>query len=352
MRYSGPVDDPWFEAHEPSTQTLKIEFDAREEVTTYHSKYPISVVGCACQYQYCGRTMSGTACTPLNGLDASLPKARAILKSPKQKAIIRRWTEVAGSVGDMSRVASALAGNVLLANQFGTIELHPLPNDHWIQELNHMFGTIMAALQIRNYRYAGGYGAESMPKVTPPWENQTWMCNSQKVRRSDYQSFSVLGIGIIIGLGAFIILVDLALSSVVGSIQRRFRKREHAPLEWDLLKTKTLQRLAYSGQGVEMQSGLNSIQPVLGASAAAAPYTTQGSLRRQNAPPTSKPPTVSDLTRSESGGSSPAGDRGGQVLPQQTGQRESPIANGTVQQIPAGGQLLTSANSHVPQPRV
>lgn len=171
--------------------------------------------------------------------------------------------QVLHSIGDISQLASTLTGNALLANQFGTIEEYPLPNDPWIQELNHIFGTLMRVMQIRNYRYVGGYDVRFTPNVTPPAKNERWMCSNQIVRRSDYQSVSVLGIAIILGIGSFITLVNLTLSKVVAKFQKYYLKHEHAYLEWDILETETLQRMAYRASGVEMLSGLKSIQPVL-----------------------------------------------------------------------------------------
>jgi hypothetical protein len=312
MRYSGPVDDPWFEAHEAHSEVMKIEYDARENVTWYYPKYPVSVVGCACQYQFCGPTATeGTVCTPLTGMDTAVRLCSDILRFPRQRAALRRIVEVIGSIGDMSRLATTLVGNVLLANHFGPIEEHPLPNDQWIRELNHMFGTLMTVLQIRNYRFAGGYDPQFEPKVTPPRANDTWMCGNQMVRRNDYQSFSVLGLGIIVGLGGFIILVNMTLSEVVGMIQKRYHKHGHGRREWNLLKTETLQLLAYSAQGVDMLSGLNSIQPALDATSCTVPNTTQESKqdgaelvyptndRRMQSPPREVAPRIANSTNPE-----------------------------------------------------
>jgi hypothetical protein len=269
IRYTGPVDDPWFEAHEAHTQVLKTENDGRQNLTTYNSTYPISVVGCASQYQLCGQiATSGTACTPLTGIDVSFDTARKILRNPQQIVTLNRIDRVIEEISSMGQLVTALTGKVLLVEQFGTIELHPLPNDQWIQELNHMFGTLITALQVRNYRYVGGYDARFTPNVTPPAENETWMCGNQIIRRSDYQSFSVLGIAVIIGIGAFTILVDLVLCKVVEWIQKRYRKRQHAYLEWNFLETETLRRTAYRVRGVEMLSGLTSVQPVLDSASA------------------------------------------------------------------------------------
>ena len=207
------MDDPWFEAHEAHSQVFKIENDGRQNLTTYDSEYPISVVGCASQYQLCGQiATNGTACTLLTGIDVCFDTAREILRNPKQIVTLNRIDRVIEEISSIGQLASALGEKVLLVNQFSTIELHPLPSDQWIQELSHIFGTLITALQVRNYRYVGGCDARFTPNVTPPAENEMWMCGNHITPRSDYQSFSVLGIAVIVGIGGFIILVDLVLS--------------------------------------------------------------------------------------------------------------------------------------------
>lgn len=99
-------------------------------------------------------------------------------------------------------------------------------------------------MQIRNYRYTGGYvtSLTVMPALNPPNANETWMCGAQMVRREEYQSLSVLGNALIIGIGSFIILVNLTLNSIVGYYQRRHNKSNYATKEWDILEAETLQR--------------------------------------------------------------------------------------------------------------
>lgn len=179
---------------------------------------------------------------------------------------LKRMSQVIGSIGDITRLVSGLTGSVLQVNRYGNHELGPLPSDQWIRELSHMFGTLMTVMQVRNYRYTGGYttGLKIQPAITPPLDNETWMCESQMVRRSDYQSFSVLGLAIIIGVGGAIVLLNLTLDSIVGWYQKKYHKREHATMEWELLETEKLQRLAYQIHGVDMLDTSCTVAPLLG----------------------------------------------------------------------------------------
>lgn len=128
-----------------------------------------------------------------------------------------------------------------------------------------MYATLLTITQIRNYRYTGGYetGLKITPAVTPPLDNETWMCDTQMVRRNDYLSFSVLGLSLIVGPGTLIILINLTLSTIVRWYQKRYQRRVHASLEWEMLETETLQRQAYKMQGVDLLEHSTSIAPLL-----------------------------------------------------------------------------------------
>lgn len=273
LQYTAPVHDPWFEALEPDTIMKPSAHSDLENITIYNAEWPVSTVGCAVQYQFCDPSIGTEAnCTGMTGIDAVFPKARELLrKNPKQYLTLQRLQQLLGSIGGLSRLTQYLAGNVLLANKYGTIEMTPFPNDQWIQELNHMFGTVMTVLQIRNYRFVGGYAEQYVPAVTPPRDNETWMCDNQMIRREDYQSFSILGLSIIIGMGSLIILINMTLDVIVAWYQKQSRTRTHAYMEWDILETEELQRLVYSKHGVDMLSGSSSIEQLLKAEKSSTP---------------------------------------------------------------------------------
>ena len=264
VEYTEPVNDPWFEAKRPKPRTIQAEFGVLQNVTTYRPEWPVSVVGCANQYQFCD-SRNRSHCTELSGLGPVFAQAKGLFDNTRQKIVLERMRQVAGSIGDMSRLASALAGSVLAVNNLGAVELSPVPDDQWIRELSHMFATLLTVTQIRNYRYTGGYdsGLKLSPAITPPLANETWMCGSQIVRRDEYNSFSVLGLSLTVGFGGIIILLNLTMEPLVKRYQKRYQKRVHACLEWDMLETENLQRQAYKLQGVDLLENSSSIAPLL-----------------------------------------------------------------------------------------
>lgn len=59
------------------------------------------------------------------------------------------------------------------------------------------------------------------------------LCRSQLIRGSDQvQSFSMLGIVLILGLGGLILVLSVTMESIVGSLQRRLGVGEHRRLQW------------------------------------------------------------------------------------------------------------------------
>ena len=59
------------------------------------------------------------------------------------------------------------------------------------------------------------------------------LCRSQLIRNTgQVQSFSMLGIVLILTLGGFILIMSVTMESTVGAVQRRFGVGEHRRMEW------------------------------------------------------------------------------------------------------------------------
>ena len=266
LQYSKPVNDPWFEANYPTTRQYSTDDGGYKNVTIYSPEFPISVVGCTHQYQWCDpSTGSDPTCTDLGGLHPTWTQARQLFKRDKQITTLKRMQDVAGVYNDFSKIAATITGSVLQINKYGYYQLAAMKDDYWISELGHMFGTLMKVMQIRNYRFTGGYTSPMniQPVITPAAANETWMCDAQMVRREDYQSLSVLGLAIICAFGALIILINLTLDSSVGWYQKRYNKRAYATREWEMLQSETLQQKLYKAHGVDLREGDVSVTHVL-----------------------------------------------------------------------------------------
>jgi hypothetical protein len=266
LQYAKPVNDPWFEANTPLTREYEDEPGVFKNLTIYSPAFPISTVGCAIQYQWCDpSTGANPTCTDLTGLARTLEQLKKILKREKQRITLTRMMVSIGSASDMRKVITTITGSVLLINKFGNYQMAALRDDQWIQELSHIFGTLMTTMQIRNYRFTGGYTSamDIDPVIQAPLANETWMCDAQMVRRDDYQSLSVLGLALICSIGGLIVLINLSLDSIVGWYQKRYHKREFATSEWELLEAETLQRHLYKSHGVDLREGDVSVAGVL-----------------------------------------------------------------------------------------
>lgn len=58
-------------------------------------------------------------------------------------------------------------------------------------------------------------------------------CKSQTIRNSgQVQSFSILGMSIILALGGFIIIFSYTMEPIVGGFQQRFGKGEYRKIRW------------------------------------------------------------------------------------------------------------------------
>ncbi|KAH7074170.1 hypothetical protein FB567DRAFT_191136 [Paraphoma chrysanthemicola] len=269
MQYSRPVNDPWFTANYPVTRETEVSSGRFKNITVYSpGLWPMNTMACAQQYQWCdpSTSTSNPSCTQLGGIIPVMAEARRLFKkNEKQSITLKRLSEVINGARAVSDVVVAITGSVLLINKYGLYKLAPPRDDHWITELDHIFGTLMKYLQIRNYRYTGGYSPalNFEPDITTPKANETWMCDAQMVTREDYQSLSVLGLVIICALGGLIIIINLSLDSIVAWYQKRYNKRAYATAEWELLQAETLQQKLYKSHGVDIHEGNVSMGNVL-----------------------------------------------------------------------------------------
>jgi hypothetical protein len=114
----------------------------------------------------------------------------------------------------------------------------PLSSTQWITELSGWFSVGLAAIQQAALEYATGpqyLGATG--KLVPPAANDTLghqLCHSQTFRSSgEVQSFSLLGIVIILFVGGLIILVSFCLETVVGWFQKTWSKGDDRRIQWE-----------------------------------------------------------------------------------------------------------------------
>ena len=107
------------------------------------------------------------------------------------------------------------------------------PDDQWKSEISYWYA-IMASLQQVLVEQATGptNPAYRQYMVKPTEDEGSLLCNLQKVRRSDYDSSSLLGVTLILVIGGILIVTYLFLASVVGHFQRGRTVANQKRLEW------------------------------------------------------------------------------------------------------------------------
>ena len=159
--------------------------------------------------------------------------------------------------------------SALRANE-GVYELTqgPLPPTQWMTEVEGWFAVGMAKLQQLVVQYATGPAVvlQGTYVKKPTDAIGEAMCRGQKVRSGagGTINFSVLGVGVILVVGAGLILTNLLLDVLVGWVQGRWGLLggDYRRLAWGLDDKLQLQRMAYEEVGMGVWRGGCDAVPV------------------------------------------------------------------------------------------
>jgi hypothetical protein len=236
--YTQPIVDPWFDSRVPEEWT----FDG-QNVTLFAPRQPVSVLGCADQTEVCNPAMPG-ACMDFTRADDMSFFSDGLKFNARQSAVFSRLFPLLGN--SIPDAAYTIGAQGLLASYLGRDGISAaLEEDQWVLELQNWYLT--TNIQIRATQYVTGLGREKYRKyITAPKEDEQWMCTSQIVRSSDYASFSVLGSGIILFGGAFLILLNLSLSTIAPRVRRNSPLNQYRNLMWQSNELLELLRRANS----------------------------------------------------------------------------------------------------------
>lgn len=127
----------------------------------------------------------------------------------------------------------------------------PIANDQWIVELSNWFAVTLAGFQQSSLEYAmgpqylGKSGVIERPAANDTLAQQ--LCRSQLIRNSgQVQSFSMLGIVLVLTLGGLILVTSVTMESIMSRLQRRFGVGELRLSNW--VKDEKLHLIAMSEQ--------------------------------------------------------------------------------------------------------
>ncbi|TKA77902.1 hypothetical protein B0A55_03344 [Friedmanniomyces simplex] len=253
--YIGAVNDPWFGGQ-----------DGLDNVTSEVSlgqKTMVTVLGCVESQQFCNDYHpDGPTCAAIQTSDTNTDtwKTQLALNAKQNVTAQRIFTAMGGAT--LYTIATQLGSNGMLVakNTLFRAALSLQPNQ-WELEVENWFGTGLAAIQRRISKYVTGEGFEAADAstvtdytITLPTADEQWMCENQITHRSDYASFSVLGLCFILVPGLVIIFINLVLVSVVHRLQPGTELNSMRQLEWERTETLELQRQLFEAKGIDIEA--------------------------------------------------------------------------------------------------
>ena len=261
-RYIAPVDDPWFSAHQLHLANSPAII-ARE---TYIRDRPVSTLGCTEQHQVC---TSNGKCSPLLGFDqvqnfisSNIPLT--VRQNVTLDRILRAVTassmrEVVESLAVSSTPMLAITAT---ASESSTLSLW-LPPYQWQVEANYWHSVAMAQFQRIFVEYGTGQIAAQTDYLLPPQTDaERWICENLMIRGTTYQSFSVLALALIVGVGTLVILLSLNIENLASWIRTRMKKSWAGRESWDDYDMLGLQqwRKAFESQPQSRNSSRTVVQ--------------------------------------------------------------------------------------------
>ncbi|KAF1994599.1 hypothetical protein P154DRAFT_501603 [Amniculicola lignicola CBS 123094] len=261
--YRKPVLDAWFNATNCTTSTQDII------PTNCEATEPYSWLSCKEQYQMC--LNDGTTCSPMTGLYSLDPDREGIKDEEKfgglklnaiQKPLytllwkalwVAQLNYQLGFVGRENLVAS----EYLWDGGFNFGISANLPENHWHTEIGNWMNTSLAMMQRTTLSFARPIEQSAGPDISnveyfirPTDSEGSQLCKKMMGKSTAHTSFSVLGLGLAIGVVILVILVNIVLPKLVSYIQKRSGKGLHRRLEWTETSAFQLQRMAAEGRGV------------------------------------------------------------------------------------------------------
>jgi hypothetical protein len=267
IKYYAANSDPFFSAN---FKTSAGQLNGND-VSYYMADQYVSIMGCTDQYQYC-HPSNPSRCTPLTDYAtawASIYDPTLNLNDIQQLvasrlALASRSLSIHHGIG--GRGASALRAQDTVSDR-NQLEIRP---NQWQLEVEGWFDVGLAKLQRYIVEYATG--PEFVPEGTyvekPSLKDgeaiSVAMCGSQIINATrGTTSFSVLGMGIIFGVGSFVILLYLVLETVVGFVQRKLKWGDYRRVRWNMDDKLQVQRMAFEGAGMGGEwRNLNGAVPV------------------------------------------------------------------------------------------
>lgn len=296
IQFVQQVDDAWYSAHR--VYGFLTDTTAMKNYTVYAQDGPASVLGCTLQHQLCNPNLPlKERCEPLRGIwsDIQPETALDLWKSEEDRAAMA-WARkiliegIDCTIKDVlgtAQTAALVARNGLYKALQG-----PLPADQWQREVQHWFGASLASVQDAFVQAVTAPTPSDMEqfRVKPQDRSAQRFCrnqvscpqcvgeqmavlrSTQKLLSARYSSINVLGMSIILVVGALLVILDWSIESLADCIQKpgkkrrccciRVRPERYALLEWKTNAIEQLHRLAHEGAGYDSWTHLEDAIPI------------------------------------------------------------------------------------------
>lgn len=215
----------------------------------------IRVLGCTDQHQFCNlnSVVNITSCTPLTGMkfDSDFASNGSLGLSELQIAIVMRFSSILLATTISQSVISEIS--LQAYNYLQYYISAPLPNNQWQIEVTTWFNIALTKLQALLIEVSSGPSTRSASSIIqPPFgEHDQALCSAQKVRQNaNYNSFSVIGLIIVLAIGGSIIVSSFWIDIFVGYVQRLSHKGVYKSTQWLLDDKLQLQRMIYEKENL------------------------------------------------------------------------------------------------------
>ncbi|KAH7112531.1 hypothetical protein B0J11DRAFT_597934 [Dendryphion nanum] len=280
IQNSSPVVDPWF-----STSNTT---DSSPPGDQYVSNSPANVISCVTRVHICNPSYAdGSKCLKsFNLLQREDDSAHFLKMLSGLWPNIDEGLSVYGALGflkypyeifnpDIFYLGDNLPTILSSFTVLGRRQYDTIPPDRWQDELEYSFQASLASLQSLVVETAMGI-SEWINYVKGPCQSREaclTMCNRQIINSPLHQSFSVLGISLIIALGGMLIITGFWIEWIAAGLSRISvrRRNSHKPasrisvyarLEWHAMSVLQLQRLAHEALGFGTWTRANHMVPI------------------------------------------------------------------------------------------
>lgn len=264
--YTGPSNDLWL----PATKQL-LNSDGSSDaggisVTFFDPDKDINVLACRESHQFCNP--STNKCTPLlylQNFDSGSISMQARLEAGEAGGLdtlnftdlqttIAQVIYKAAAVSTMNDILHSLESSLLAEDLCADLLSTPLADNQWVSEMQNLFSTAMASIQRSVVNSASAPGLTSSCSnfnfgTTGNNVSSAVFCENQIIQDGNFTSFTVLGIGLVFGIGGLVICISVFLEHLVGWMQTRFEKGVFRQRIWQFDYLLQMQRMVFEEMG-------------------------------------------------------------------------------------------------------